>query len=45
MYLAPEVQDGGHYDSRVDLYSLGAILFFLLSGMSIYVVRLRRVLY
>ncbi|KAJ3018873.1 hypothetical protein HKX48_002579 [Thoreauomyces humboldtii] len=31
-YLAPEVQSKGVYDTRVDLFSLGGILFFMLSG-------------
>ncbi|KND04321.1 CAMK protein kinase [Spizellomyces punctatus DAOM BR117] len=33
-YLAPEVFLSGNYDSRVDLYSLGAILYFMLTGQS-----------
>ena len=31
-YMAPEVFRGVHYDSTVDLYSLGIVLFSLLNG-------------
>ena len=31
-YMAPEVFRGEHYDSTVDLYSLGIVLFSLLNG-------------
>lgn len=31
-YVAPEIIRGEHYDTKVDLYSLGVIMFILLSG-------------
>ena len=31
-YMAPELVDPRVYDSRVDVWSLGCIVYFLLSG-------------
>lgn len=33
-YVAPEIIRGDPYDTKVDLYSLGVIMFILLSGKS-----------
>lgn len=30
-YMAPEVQQGGHYDERADIYSLGLVMYRLLN--------------
>ena len=32
LYMAPEVLRGGHYDQRVDIYSLGVVLYQLANG-------------
>jgi serine/threonine protein kinase len=32
LYMAPEVMRGGHYDKRVDIYSLGLVLYQLTNG-------------
>ncbi len=32
LYMAPEVLRGGHYDKRVDIYSLGLVLYQLMNG-------------
>ena len=32
LYMAPEVLRGGHYDKRVDIYSLGLVLYQLTNG-------------
>jgi len=36
-YVAPEVLRGGPYDERVDMWSLGAILYFVLGGYPAFV--------
>jgi serine/threonine protein kinase len=35
-YSAPEQLEGGQVDSRADIYSLGAVLYFLLTGKAPY---------
>ena len=32
LYMAPEVLSSGHYDHRVDIYSLGLVLYQLMNG-------------
>ena len=31
-YMAPEVMSNDYYDSKCDVWSLGVIMYFLLSG-------------
>jgi hypothetical protein len=38
-FIAPEVLDGGTLDARTDLYSLGATIYFALTGRSPYLAR------
>jgi len=32
LYMAPEIIEGGFYDERCDNWSLGAILYYILTG-------------
>ena len=32
VYMAPEIWNGCEYDKKVDLWSLGVVMYYLLSG-------------
>lgn len=32
VYMAPEIWRGSSYDSKVDLWSIGVVMYYLLSG-------------